>query len=161
MEILKHAQGSFCSSRTPLWLLSGWGCRRLGLRQFQVKRVDLVGTHVTHQESRIVGSEASPGPSTYILQSNEEFRASLSYFHTAKVRIFRGGIVVIDVPSVPRPSRKADGAGFVDPVCPFLRLEVVEQKFLGISGESRQMLAIRRPAGRIQILRAGNCRNLS
>src|SRR5437868_12876123 len=111
------------------------GMSELDLRQFQVKRVDLVGAHITHQERRIVGSEATPSPAIFtvpvhILQINEEFRAGLPYFYTEEGRVFRGSIVVIDVPSIPRPGRKTNGAWFVDPVCPFLSLEVVEQKFL-------------------------------
>src|ERR1700730_9210170 len=144
-------------------------CRGFRLRQFDLERVDLVATQATPEESGIVGSKATPrtkkrgslvGSTVQNLQIDEKFRAGLSDSDTAISGIFRRGIFVVNVPSIPRPSGVEHGPGFINPICPLLGLEVEEQELPAIHRDCGQMLAIRRPARSKHVFRAGNWGNL-
>jgi len=133
----------------------------LRLGQFHIERIDFVATHIADEESRTVRSEAAPRecPAAQTLRINKQFRSGLSDFDSA-IRGVLSSNIVIDIISIPRPGRKEDAHGLIDPICPFLSLEVEDQELLGIGGFGSEMLAIRRQARTKQILGADERRKL-
>jgi len=131
----------------------------------KVKCINLIGTQVTNKQTGAVGSEAAPVTgrraeiSVQILQIGEQFLAGLSDFDAAEGGMLNERVIVINVVPVGRPIGKPYRTELVDPVRPFLRLEVEEQESLRVRGHRGKVPAIGRPARTVQVLGPGNGRD--
>ena len=129
------------------------------LRKIEVERVDFLGAQIANKETRAVGSEATPFTNEWVAVPAQvryiqhEFGAGLTDFDAPKCGMIAEGTIVIQIISVGRPSRKTDATCFINPLRPFLSLEIVEHEPLGICGKRGEVPAIGGPSGTEQAFR--------